>query len=451
MSLRILQVSPQDIGGGAERVALDLHQGFLRRGVDARLMVRFSHTSSPGVERANIYEGCSLPGYLAAVLDERLSRQSYFKGRDALQLLLKRVVKPKRWYDPRRGLEDFNYPYSYKLLNRNNWKPDVINLHNLHSGYFDLRSLSYLSSHIPVFWTLHDTWAITGHCAHFVDCNKWICGCGDCPDLNRAPAVKHDKTRENWQQKKSIYSKSKLHVICPSKWLLSQVEKSMMQPVAGQVIRNGVDLSIFKPGNKKKARHDLGLPQDRFICLYLSTSGSGASPYKDYETIKKAVDNLFAGKYRGQLFFVCLGGGQDNVANIDESMKFVGRISDPSIIAEYYQSADVFLHAANADNFPCTILESFACGTPVVATSVGGITEQIDDGETGWLVPRGDSLAMAERIAGLMADRNLCSKMGKNAARLAARLYGLERQIDDYLKVYNEAITEYSGHQKRTR
>jgi glycosyltransferase involved in cell wall biosynthesis len=328
-------------------------------------------------------------------------------------------------------------------LDRKDWKPDIINLHNLHGEYFDLRALSSLSSQVPIFWTLHDTWSITGHCAHFIDCDRWVSGCGDCPDLARTISVKHDKTHENWQLKKAIYSKSYFNVICPSKWLLSQVEKSMMQPVRGYVIPNGIDLSIFRPGDKKAARHDLGLPQDKFICLFLTTSGASASSFKDYFTVRKAIDRLFAGNKKNELYFICLGGGQNSATPLNDAIKFVGRVNDPKLVAKYYQSADVFLHAANADTFPTTILESFACGTPVVATSVGGITEQVADGEIGWLVPRGDSLAMAKRVEGLITDRNLCSKMGENAARLAARSYSLERQIDDYLKAYNEAITEY--------
>ena len=102
-------------------------------------------------------------------------------------------------------------------------------------------------------------------------------------------------------------------------------------------------------------------------------------------------------------------------------------------MAAYYRAADVMLHAAVAENFPCTVLEAMACGTPVIATVVGGVPEQIVDGSTGFLVPRGDAEAMASRAMHLIEDHSLAQSMGAAAAIHIEKHYDLKQQAGMYL------------------
>ena len=84
------------------------------------------------------------------------------------------------------------------------------------------------------------------------------------------------------------------------------------------------------------------------------------------------------------------------------------------------------------------MLEALACGTPVVATAVGGIPEQIEDGVTGFLTPKGDSKTMAVRIQQLLDDEALGSRLSTSAAKTARQRFDLEHQADTYLAWYNE-------------
>jgi len=93
-------------------------------------------------------------------------------------------------------------------------------------------------------------------------------------------------------------------------------------------------------------------------------------------------------------------------------------------------------HAARADTIPTTVLEALACGTPVVATAVGGIPEQIEDGITGYLTPPGDAEAMAGRVVGLLEDEGLRQRMSEQAAEDARKRFDLERQAQEYLNWY---------------
>ena len=106
----------------------------------------------------------------------------------------------------------------------------------------------------------------------------------------------------------------------------------------------------------------------------------------------------------------------------------------------YYQAADLYLHPTRSDTFPTTILEALACGIPVVASAVGGIPEQIIEGKTGFLVPSGDAPVMARRIMQLLEDDAYRQQIGRQAADDAARRFGLELMVKEYLQVFHEHL-----------
>jgi glycosyltransferase involved in cell wall biosynthesis len=117
-------------------------------------------------------------------------------------------------------------------------------------------------------------------------------------------------------------------------------------------------------------------------------------------------------------------------------------IPDPQAVACYYQVADVYVHAARADTFPNTVLEALACGTPVVATAVGGISEQVEDARTGFLVPAGDAAALAVRLRHVLSEDALRRGMGIQAAAAARRRFDLHRQAAAYLEWYHELVPQ---------
>ena len=118
---------------------------------------------------------------------------------------------------------------------------------------------------------------------------------------------------------------------------------------------------------------------------------------------------------------------------------------NPAKMAKYYQAADLYIHAARADTFPTTILEALACGRPVIASAVGGILEQVEEGQTGFLVEVGDQQAMAGRVEQLLRDTSRRSRMGRCAAETARNRFDLERQVNAYLEWY-ESILHRAGH-----
>lgn len=441
--MNILQLSTQDLGGGAEKVAWNLFQTYRVRGHQSHLAVGRKRTDDVGVLEIPRPDRKPTWARLCWVLHGRLAPlETRVRGVWRLRYWLRLLAQGKPMWDRERGREDFNFPGSRQLLGLPPKEPDIVHAHNLHGGYFDLRFLPVLSCKVPVVMTLHDEWTYTGHCAYTLGCERWQHGCGECPDLTIYPAIKQDATAWNWRRKQRIYRRSRLYVATPSAWLLERVEQSMLQPVEGRVIHNGVDLTVYHPADRYKVRTELGLPVDAVILLFAAHNVK--SRFKDYVTIRDAIAHLnLSDSMSQQVLFLALGGkeaGTDKIGSVD--VQTIPFQSNPARVAQYFQAADVFLHAAHADNFPNTVLESLACGTPVVATAVGGIPEQIEDGETGFLVPAQDGAAMAQKIRKLLQDDALRRRMSAQAAAVAKREFDLERQADDYLDWYEKILTK---------
>src|SRR5947209_8729142 len=378
--MKIVQVNTAATGGGAERIALDLHVGYLRRGYDAELWVgREPPEAMPTPPGVHTFDPDLGRGHLAdAVMRRSKRRPDSGTGR-----ALRAVAGPGRAARLLLGHEDFDFPGSRAVLAAAD-RADVAQLHNLHGRFFDLRLLPEITRRAATILTMHDAWLISGHCAHSFGCDRWMTGCGECPSLATYPSVRRDATAYNWQRKASIYHDSRVHVATPSRWLLERVERSVLAPaiVGARVIPNGVDTSVFKPTDPLAARQRLGLPADDLIVLY--AAGRLDNPFKDWPTLRRAVQSL--PPQQPPLRLVVLGdAATGHRPGLSAEIDFRGAVQDSRVMADYYAAADVYAHAARADTFPTAVLEALASGTPVVASAVGGIPEQVDYTVTGHL------------------------------------------------------------------
>jgi glycosyltransferase involved in cell wall biosynthesis len=393
----VLQVNSSDVAGGAEVVALSLHGAYRARGLDAWLSVGLAQTDEAGVVQFG-------PG--------RARRSRALRD-------------PRVLLDILRGREDFRFPDSHRVLEVPPRPPDLLHLHNLHGGYFDLRALPELSARQSTVVTMHDEWLYTGHCAYTLDSERWLEGCGSCPHLDSYPALRVDGTSGNWRRKAELYARSRLHVVCPSNWLLGRAQRSMLAPAmaSARVIPNGVDLELFAPERPAE--------RDELVVLF-AAQGARTNPYKDFATLRQALE-LLRGR---QLLAIALG-----EAAPEERIGSVRLRSEPfqarEEVARRLRGADLYVHATKADNHPLAVLEALACGVPVVAPRVGGIPEQLTE-ETGMLIEPGDPEALARAILDLADDPERRRRMGAAAAADARARFSLDRQVDAYLDLYSE-------------
>ncbi|MBA4384697.1 MAG: hypothetical protein C0410_08170, partial [Anaerolinea sp.] len=123
-------------------------------------------------------------------------------------------------------------------------------------------------------------------------------------------------------------------------------------------------------------------------------------------------------------------------------VRHLPHVDSPETLAKYYQAVDIYLHASKAESFGLVIAEAQACGTPVIATSIGGIPDTIIDSETGYLTQPHDPQDMADKIILLLSDENLIRSMGNQAAHFAQKSFGVEQMINNYLSFYQEILDD---------
>jgi len=426
--VRILQVNTFDVGGGAEMVASRLHASYRQAGNRARLAVKKKLGDDPDV--------FAIPETGAFLKASTAIGSLRLPGCGLLGQVLRDAARPGARGNRSRGIEDFDFPSTRTLAERS----DILQCHNLHGNYFDLCALPVLSRALPVVLTLHDSWMLSGHCAHSFDCTRWKTGCGACPDLGIYPAVKSDSTAYNWRRKQDIYTGSRLYVAAPSNWLMERVEQSMMMPgiVERRVIGNGIDDCFFQAADGGGVRRSLGIADDAKVLLFAANT-IRENEWKDYNTLRGAIERV-ANKLGGQeVVLIALGDNGPEEKIGDVRLCFVPFQRDPAKVAAYYRAADVYLHAARVETFSLTIAEAMACGTPVVATSVGAVPERVGK-DTGMLVSPGDEEAMASATVRLLTDGDLCRKLGANAERLAVSAYRAETQAQAYLDWFREIL-----------
>lgn len=449
ISLNILQINSRDIGGGAEKIALTLHTAYRSANHQAWLLVRWRRGSNESV----------------VALDSHLIRNPYVRfwyrvasfprsmegkvrGAHKLGNFFETVGNPNSLIRHWRGIESAGHPASRSLLDHIPVSPDIIHCHNLHGDYFDLSILPELSQTKPVALTLHDTWTFTGHCAYTHKCDRWKSGCGECPYLDTYPAIVRDNTHRNWLKKQEIYKKSCLYIATPSQWLMKMAEQSVLSGGIKnhKVIPNGVDLSIFHPAQKRLPRDCFGIQQDALVILFVAANAK-SSRFKDYNMLREALTIVGARNWNKPIIAISLGEASPTLHIGNVELQHIPFNSDPSLVAQYYQAADIYVHPAKEDNFPTTVIEALACGLPVVATSVGGIPEQIEDGKTGYLIPPGDTESMASTIIRLLEDEPLRMAMASAATESATSRFDQKDMARAYLDWYSFILEDRHGRQ----
>lgn len=432
--LRIIKACTYDCHGGAARDCWQLFSGYRERGHDAYIAAGRKLSDDPHVFQLHP-DGPAIETPFAQ--DDLCTEEE----------------RATRRRDVADGREDFCFPASRRMLDLLPGPADVAHFHNLHGGYFDLAWLPELSARLPVALTLHDAWLLAGNCAHSFACERWLTGCGQCPNISIYPGLKADGTAANLARKRDIYRRSRLRIATPCRWLMDKVERSALAEgmVEGRVIPYGLNQPLFRPRDRREARRLLGLPEDGLVFLF-SADNIRNNLWKDFKTLREAVGR-FAAQGR-EVLFVALGETAPEERMERVVIRFVPFERDTARVAAFFQAADIYLHAAKADTFPQVVLEALACGTPVVGTAVGGIPEQVKGlaglpgadatatwarGEaTGALTPGGDAAAMALTLEALADDPGLLAELSRTAAADAARRFDIAREVDDYLAWFAE-------------
>jgi len=406
MALNLLHISDSDLGGGAARAAFAIHGRLRSLGHDSRMLVGRRVSDDRDVRTLKRSVAWRAADRAAGLLFDRLALQYVF------------------------------YPSSFGVR-LDPWfrSADVVQLYNLHGSYFSFSALPLLTRARPVVWLLQDQWALTGHVAYSLECERWRDGCGSCPHLDGYPPLRRDTSAALWRLKRLVYSQSRLTLVVPSRWLEQMTRASpLLRRFPVHRIPRGVDTATFSPGPQADARRRLDLPGDAPIVLFAAWDLN--EQRKGLELLLQAWRTL-----EPRPLLLLAGGGEPPR---DAGIRSLGRVQDDALLADAYRAADVFAVPTLADAQTKTAPEALACATPVVSFDRGGIVDVVRHLETGYQARFGDPGELARGLSLLLADRELRSRLGRAGRELVEREFSLAGEVDRYVGLYERLLGQSS-------
>ncbi len=302
--------------------------------------------------------------------------------------------------------------------------PDLIHLHNLHNCYINLPMLfGYIKKQeIPVVWTLHDCWAMTGQCPYFTmaKCEKWKTGCHDCPQLDIYPASKVDRTATMWRLKKKWFTGIKnLTIVTPSKWLAGIVSESYLKSYPVKVIYNGIDLNVFKPRTSNfRSKYHI---ENQYIILGVAAGWGKRKGLDVFIELASKLDDRY------QIVLV----GTSEETKLPENIISIHHTQNQQELAEIYTAADIFVNPTREEVLGLVNIEALACGTPVITFDTGGSPECIDV-TCGRIIPVDDIETLVNEIT------NICTQTpySEKSCIKRANQFAKRERFTDYIILY---------------
>jgi len=415
--MKVLFVNTNDLYGGAARAAYRIHSGLRCIGVDSLMLVG-NKTSDDD----------SIIGPAAA----------WEKGMRPFRS--KMDASPLRFY---RSRDQIIFSLAWLpdgLAGRvSQIDPDVVHLHWVCGGFLRIETIRRFLR--PIVWTLHDMWAFTGGCHIDKGCDGYVRKCGKCPSL--ASSMNWDLSRWVWKRKHKAWQDLNITVVAPSRWLAGCAgSSSLFGKMRVEVIPNGLDLSVFKPFNKRMARELLNLPQNKKLILF-GAMNSINDKYKGFQLLQPALRQLMDYGWSGNVELIVFGASRP-ASPPDLGMKalYVGCLSDDISLSLLYAAADVYVSPSIADNLPNTVMESLACGTPCVAFDIGGMSDMIEHKTTGYLARPFDAEELSRGIAWVLEDEDRWQRLSFQAREKVEKEFDIQDIARRYAELYEELLGE---------
>lgn len=396
--MKVLQINSVCGTGSTGRIATDIADLLLEHGHDCRIAYgrgAVAEKYQPLVFRI----GSELDNKIHGIQTRLLDRHG-FASKKATRAFLK-------WVDE--------------------YDPDLIHLHNIHGYYINIELLfDYLKRcGKPVVWTLHDCWAMTGHCAHFsaVGCEQWKSECRRCGQLREYPATMlSGNVAENFTRKKQAFTGvPNLTIITPSHWLASVAKNSFLGEYPIVPIYNGVDLQVFKP-TQSDFRARYGLEHKRML-LGVANIWDSKKGLDDFAVLSERLDDSYK--------IVLVGLDEMQIRQLPEKIIKLPRTDSLEELVAIYSAADVFINPSVEETMGLTTAEALACGTPVITYNKTAVPE-VADATCGMAVD-----CDPEEICKALETINF----KKEACLQRAAFFEKRKQYLEYLKIY-ESVGE---------
>lgn len=410
--MKILTVNTSDSSGGAAIAARRLHAGLLAAGAESEMWVQTRRSAAPGIRGGSGW----LNGQIAQtrllldqlpVLGSLRFREAQFSPAWLPGSLASRIAAAR---------------------------PSIVHLHWIAKGWLRIEDIGAWDA--PTVWTLHDMWAFTGGCHYDEGCGRWRERCGSCPVLRSTAAT--DVSSRVQQRKHLCYATRPPHVICPSRWLADCVRSSSAMAACDvSVIPNGLDLTRFRPGDRRLSRERLGIPASARLIAF-GAMNSTDDPRKGFHHLMRALADV--DRTIGEVRLLVYGGQFEARSTGTLTVHSVGHVDDEAMMVDILNAADVFVAPSEQDNLPNTIVEALACGCPVVAFDIGGMPDLVVPGLTGMLATPFDARHLATCIDKVLRASEVEFRVA--ARHHAETHYSLDRVTAQHLALYQRLVGE---------
>jgi len=412
--MKILIVNTFDIEGGAARAAYRLHRALLSEGVDSEMLVQ-NKSSDDFTVFGNTTKVQKVMAKLRPTLDSLPIR--LYKERT-------KTLFSSSWL-----------PFSNIVDKINEINPDIVHLHWICNGMMRIEDIARIKA--PIVWSLHDNWAFTGGCHIMWECDKYKENCGACPRLGSDN--ENDLSRKIWNRKQKVFSTlPDITIIGLSRWLEGCAkESSLLKDKRVVNLPNPIDTERFKLFDKQKSRELWSLPQDKKLVLFGANSAI-SDINKGFVQLSEALHKLTD----KNIEFVVFGSSEPQVSQ-DFGFKthYLGHLHDDVSLVTLYSAVDVMIVPSLQENLSNAIMESLACGTPVVAFDIGGNGDMIEHMQNGYLATPYDVVDLSRGIQWVI-ENSFDNVLSISARKKIVEIFDAKVVVKKYIELYRQTVYE---------
>lgn len=405
--MKILHINNSDCRGGASRVARDLHLGLLENKIDSNLVVQ-----EKKLKLKNTF--------------------SFLKKHQSVKFNREIANWPKTFFPQRKKTPmSFNLKATnlLQLIKQAKIDYDILHLHWINEGMFNLNEIRDLQK--PIVVTMHDDWWLTGGCHLNFDCQKFISGCGSCPQLHSF--LKKDPTFLHIRKKKEIFSNLKnIYFVAPSQFLQQKAQKSFcLTDKKIFVINNGVNQKNFYPVENIRIKKKLNLPINKKI-LFFNASAGFSDSNKNFQFLRNNLEKL---KNKNDYLLLILS--NENLDNFDFNYKILKPTRNLSQLNLFYNASDLVLLTSLSESFSLTTVEAMACQKPVLSFKCGGVENIIQHKKNGFLIDLNSWEQFQEGLDFIFSNYQ---NLKKQTYKDYQNNYTFNKMIQEYLKLYQKIL-----------
>ena len=410
--MKILIVNTSDLEGGAARASYRLHKSLLAIHVDSKMLVQNKSSDDFTViaETSKLRKGFNK---LRPTIDSLPI--GFFKERT------KTLFSPS-WFG-----------FSNIVDQINEMNPDIVHLHWICGGMMTIEDIARIKA--PIVWSLHDMWAFTGGCHYDEECQGYEKECGNCKVLGSDK--ENDLSKKIFKRKQKAFTQKKdITIVGISNWLNECSKNSTLLKDKNHInLPNPLDTNIFKPFDKEKARELWGLPKDKKLVLF-GAMGATSDPRKGFYELMESLEKI----EDSNVELVIFGSERcEDTKDLGFNVYYLGQLYDDVSLVTLYNSVDVMIVPSLQENLSNAIMESLACGVPVVGFDIGGNADMIDHERNGYLAKPFSTIDLAFGIEWVLNNYNykiLC----QNARNKVLNNFDSVVLAEKYIELYKSIV-----------